>query len=97
MWNQKNIVLTLDSTHCKAICDEIGERLAAAYRREDSPVPLRLMMLLDRLAELDESPSIVPSMDNLLLPLEDQQLAVVRRSTDLMETATNLILVSADF
>jgi hypothetical protein len=97
MSNQKNIVLTLDSTHCKAICDEIGERFGAAFRRDTSPIPPRLMELIDRLAELDESPSIVPSLDDILLPLENEPLTVAKRSIDQTRTATNRILAVADF
>lgn len=97
MLNQKNIVLMLDSTHCRAICDEIGERLGAVFRRDVSPVPPRLMLLIDRLVELDQSPSIVPSLDDMLLPVENEPLTVVKRSTDQKQAATNRILAAADF
>jgi hypothetical protein len=55
------------------------------------------MVLIDRLARLDESPSIVPSFDDMLLPLEKDPTPVVKRSTDQVQTATNRILASADF
>jgi hypothetical protein len=97
MSNQKNIVLTLDSTHCRAICDEIGARLESALRREASPVPPRLIALMERLTELDESPSIVPSFDDMLLPPVNDPTTVVRRSTGEAWTATNHILAAADF
>ena len=57
----------LDSSHCRAICDEIGDRLRIILDREISGLPPRLKMLLDRLAaaELEPAPSIVPSMDDM--------------------------------
>jgi hypothetical protein len=58
--------LALDSTHCRAICDEIGERLRCALSREVSEIPPFLCELVDRLAELErvDAPSIVPSIDD---------------------------------
>ena len=97
MSNPKIDVLALDSTHCRAICDEIGERLSAAFAREVSSIPPHLMVLIDRLARLDEGPSIVPSFDDMLLPLEKDPTPVVKRSNDQVQTATNRILASADF
>ena len=63
----------LDSEHCRAICDEIGARLQLVLRCESPVLPVRLQILMDRLAELDEAtmaPSIVPSMDDLTYPLD---------------------------
>lgn len=63
----------LDSEHCRAICDEIGARLQLVLRCESPVLPVRLQILMDRLAELDEAtvvPSIVPSMDELACPLD---------------------------
>ena len=63
----------LDSEHCRAICEEIGARLRTALPCETSVLPVRLQILMDRLAELDEAtmaPSIVPSMDDLTYPLD---------------------------
>jgi len=55
--------MMLDHIHCRAICDEIGERLREVLRREASETPPRLLMLLDELAQLDDhGPSIVPSI-----------------------------------
>ena len=31
----------LDSSHCRAICDEIGERLRVVLDREAAPLPPR--------------------------------------------------------
>ena len=50
----------IDSVHCRAICDEIGERLRMMLRPETAALPVRLQILLDRLAdqERDLAPSI---------------------------------------
>jgi hypothetical protein len=58
--------LALDSTHCRAICDEIGGRLRDALSREVSEIPPYLRQLIDRLVELEHvpAPSIVPSIDD---------------------------------
>ena len=57
----------LDSTHSRAICDEIGERLRDALGRQVAEMPLHLRRLVDRLAELDHvpAPSIVPAIDDI--------------------------------
>jgi hypothetical protein len=59
--------LALDSTHCRAICDEIGERLRCALSREACEIPPFLRELVDRLAGLErvDAPSIVPSIDDM--------------------------------
>jgi hypothetical protein len=56
--------LQIDSTHCRAICDEIGERLRVILDREMTALPPRLQVLMLRLAaqDLAGSPSIVPSL-----------------------------------
>jgi hypothetical protein len=60
--------LKIDSSHCRAICDEIGDRLRAMLDRESPAMPLRLRLLMDRLAEqdFDLAPSIAPSMDDMV-------------------------------
>jgi hypothetical protein len=60
--------LQIDSSHCRAICDEIGERLRAILARETPDMPAQLQLLLDRLAEQDRelAPSIAPSMDDMV-------------------------------
>jgi hypothetical protein len=60
--------LHIDSTHCRAICDEIGERLYAMLSRESPAMPRHLQLLMDRLAAQDQeaSPSIAPSMDDMV-------------------------------
>jgi hypothetical protein len=68
MSSQKALPLQIDSGHCRAICDEIGDRLRILLDKEAAEIPQRLRMLIDRLAELDghQAPSIVPAMDDIL-------------------------------
>ena len=60
--------LQIDSSHCRAICDEIGERLRAILAPETPEMPAQLQLLLERLAEQDRelAPSIAPSMDDMV-------------------------------
>jgi len=62
------IKIEIDSSHCRAICEEIGERLRKILDREATALPPRLQLLLERLAEQDlvEAPSIVPSIDGMV-------------------------------
>jgi len=72
----------LDSSHCRAICDEIGERLRMVLDREAAPLPPRLQMLMQRLVEQDliQSPSIAPAIDDMVWEAEttDGEPASVR-------------------
>ena len=63
-------ILQIDHEHCRAICDEIGDRLRIVLNREVTPLPPRLLMLLNRLAdsEREPAPPIVPSMDQMAWP-----------------------------
>jgi hypothetical protein len=56
--------IALDHIHCKAICDEIGERLRSVLGPHFIDTPAVLTDLLNRLREVEarESPSIVPSI-----------------------------------
>jgi hypothetical protein len=71
--------LVLDSTHCRAICDEIGERLRSIMKPTASDVPPRLLDLIRRLAALEQrellqvelAPSIVPSSEGVSLSTAD--------------------------
>jgi hypothetical protein len=56
--------IQIDEEHCRAICDEIGDRLRIALG-PPLPIPPDLARLIARLGELDEhdSPSIVPSIE----------------------------------
>jgi hypothetical protein len=69
MWSQTALPLQIDSEHCRAICDEIGERLRILLDKEAGEIPQRLRFLMDRLAELDRvpAPSIVPAMDDTIV------------------------------
>ena len=66
---QKALPLRIDSGHCRAICDEIGDRLRILLDQEPGEIPQRLRLLIDRLAELDgvPAPSIVPAMDDMIV------------------------------
>ena len=62
----KDIESALAPKHCRAICDEIGERLALMLRPTTSDLPPRLAELLDRLALMDHhAPSIAPSIEDM--------------------------------
>ena len=61
--------LQIDTIHARAICDEIGERLRGILCREtDRDLPPRLRYLMEQLVKADDeaSPSIVPSLDEML-------------------------------
>ncbi|MEA2943812.1 MAG: hypothetical protein QOD09_4341 [Bradyrhizobium sp.] len=68
MSSQQALPLQMDSGHCRAICDEIGDRLRIFLDKEAGEIPRQLRLLIDRLAELDgrQAPSIVPAMDDML-------------------------------
>jgi hypothetical protein len=59
--------LQIDCEHCRAICDEIADRLRIILNREVTVLPPHLVMLLNRLVESERepAPSIVPSMDDM--------------------------------
>ena len=68
--------LRIDSLHCRAIYDEIGERLRNVLDRESTALPQRLQLRMEKLAEQDllMAPSIAPSMDDMVwrpVPTED--------------------------
>lgn len=79
----------LDHIHCRAICDEIGDRLREVLRREASEIPPRLLMLVDALAQLDHGPSIVPSIEEMSFSPRPNPSDLVKRSTDVAQSATN--------
>ncbi len=60
--------LQIDSLHCRAICDEIGERLQTMLRPDAANLPPRLQVLMDRLTVQDRepAPSIVPDLDDMI-------------------------------
>lgn len=67
MSSQKALPSQIDSGHCRAICDEIGDRFRILLDKEASEIPPQLRLLLGRFAELDgeQAPSIVPAMDDM--------------------------------
>ena len=61
--------LQIDTIHARAICDEIGERLRTILRRDvGHDLPPRLRDLMEQLAKADAetSPSIAPSLDEMM-------------------------------
>jgi hypothetical protein len=64
--------LQLDSSHCRAICDEIGERLRMVLDREAAPLPPRLQSLMLRLVAQDlvQAPSIAPAIAEMVWQAE---------------------------
>jgi hypothetical protein len=54
---------TIESEHCRAICDEIGDRLREILSR-DAPEPSAyLLQLLSRFEQ--EAPSVVPTLEDM--------------------------------
>jgi hypothetical protein len=89
MPNRNAEALALDHAHCRAICDEIGERLRQVLKPEALEIPQRLVMLLDRLAKLEEAPSIVPSIDEMSFSRCLEPSVQITRSIDPARAATN--------
>jgi hypothetical protein len=60
--------LQIDGLHCRAICEEIGERLQIMLRPDAAVLPARLQVLLERLADQERqlAPSIVPDLDDMI-------------------------------
>ena len=58
--------IRIDTKHCRAICDEVGERLRQHLDRNLTAPPQKILALLREL-ELSESeaPSIVPSFEDM--------------------------------
>jgi hypothetical protein len=62
--------VAIDQAHCRAIRDEIGERLRYLLKREVTDIPPNLLRLIKKLDELDcipvvVAPSIVPPIDQV--------------------------------
>jgi hypothetical protein len=63
----------ISSRHCRAIRDEIGERLRQHIDRTQTPPSQRIMMLLRELeARETEAPSIVPLIEDICNPLFEE-------------------------
>jgi hypothetical protein len=58
--------IRIDTKHCRAICDEVGERLRQHLDRNLTAPPQKILALLRELelSEL-EAPSIVPSFEDM--------------------------------
>jgi hypothetical protein len=54
--------IEIDPKHSRAIVEEIGERLRA-FLNEEPELPESLRTQIDRLRELEESPSIIPAAE----------------------------------
>jgi hypothetical protein len=89
MPNRHAPVSALDHSHCRAICDEIGERLRLALKPNAAQIPPRLQALMERLAQLDDAPSIVPDIDDMIAPQLDATLVSVRPSSGRVRPATS--------
>lgn len=81
MSNLTDVHLAIDPVHCRAICDEIGERLRCQFKRDSSEIPFHLRALLDKLADLEFSPSIIPSLDGMLPIKAKDRTRKAKRST----------------
>jgi hypothetical protein len=88
--------LALDHTHCRAICDEIGDRLREVLKPEALEIPQRLRALLDRLAQQELAPSIVPSLEEISLPTGREPLDKLKRSSGPELPATNRPFLGRD-
>ena len=97
MTKRNSEALALDHVHCRAICDEIGERLRQVLKPETLEIPQRLLTLLERLALLEQLPSIVPSIDEASFQRFPETSARTTRSADLALPATSRKSASADF
>jgi hypothetical protein len=71
----------ISSKHCRAICDEVGERLRQSIDDDTAAPPPRLLALL-RALELREleAPSIVPSLEDMMAPVSNLSPDVRSRS-----------------
>jgi hypothetical protein len=87
MLARTGVNVQIDADHSRAICLEIGERLGELLRRDaSSELPPRLRHLMERLAEADRetSPSLVPSLEDMIQqePIDPRQGSSARKSFD---------------
>jgi hypothetical protein len=59
----QNRIVQIDQTHNRAISTEVADRLRILLTKDLSEAPGYLKSQIARLRELDQSPSIVPSID----------------------------------
>lgn len=63
----------ISSKHCRAICEEVGERLRQYIDRTQTAPSQSIMMLLRELELREmEMPSIVPSIEDISAPLIEE-------------------------
>jgi hypothetical protein len=69
--------ILIDSMHCRAICDEIGDRLRLILDRDVTGLPVRLQLLLAQLAAQDlvTVPSTMPGIDETVRQPERAEAA----------------------
>jgi hypothetical protein len=58
----QNHIVSIDHIHSRAICDEVADRLRIVLPNDLADAPGSLKSQIRRLQELDQSPSIVPSI-----------------------------------
>lgn len=63
-------MVQISSRHCRAICDEVGERLGQYIDRDSAAPPQRILALLRELELRErEAPSVVPSIEDMTAPV----------------------------
>jgi hypothetical protein len=63
----------ISSKHCRAICDEVGQRLRQHIDQTQTAPSRRILTLLrDLEARETETPSIVPSLEDIGAPLFEE-------------------------
>ena len=60
--DMQNHIVRIDHIHSRAICDEVADRLRIVLPTDLADAPGSLKSQIRRLQELDQSPSIVPSI-----------------------------------
>ncbi len=65
----------IDSSHCRAICEEIGERLRIMLDRDATPLPDRLQVLMLRLAAQELAASRQYTADGTVEDMTEPVLA----------------------
>jgi hypothetical protein len=61
----QNRIVQIDQIYSRAISTEVADRLRILLTKELSEAPGSLKSQIARLRELDQSPSIVPSIDRV--------------------------------
>jgi hypothetical protein len=85
MPGQNAALLNLDHAHCRAICDEIGERLGLIMRPVASDIPPRLLYLIGKLAELEST-----ELENLVLPRLESMPSIAPSAEEMSQAAGDI-------